>query len=32
MHHEITKSTYYKVFAALMALLVVTVVATYIRA
>jgi cytochrome c oxidase subunit 4 len=30
MHHEITKSTYYKVFAALMALLVVTVIATYI--
>src|SRR6266850_1131280 len=30
MAHEITKSTYYKVFAALMALLVVTVVATYI--
>jgi cytochrome c oxidase subunit 4 len=30
MGHEITKFTYYKVFAALMALLVVTVVATYI--
>ncbi|HEV8377551.1 MAG TPA: cytochrome C oxidase subunit IV family protein [Tepidisphaeraceae bacterium] len=30
MGHEITKTTYYKVFAALMALLVVTVVATYI--
>jgi len=31
MAHEITKITYYKVFAALMALLVVTVVATYIH-
>src|SRR3954468_7021793 len=30
MSEEITKTTYYKVFAALMALLVITVVATYI--
>src|SRR6266567_2252835 len=30
MDHQITKNTYYKVFAGLMALLVVTVAATYI--